>query len=444
MERGLSEGQQLEIKQASGQAVDTLKRALLVVEGANLAQAKLLSWEAFQSQRDSGKLPPNTWVFDSRSKSWQGFNLADAPEAISSVEEVDSVSMVDPTPPTETKEAPVAKVEAKQPAAAQPATDTQKFSKDTVKSTDPMLPEINIFKDNKQHLFYSLKHLQARIDTGFFSLADWGWDDDVNDWVPLSQLLPKIEPLFADESVASADPDSSALKAKVSELEEENRVLKATVERLKQTSEDTSRTTLEKDELRTEVESLQRQLDDSQRRQSQARQDFEEELERQKSAHQIEVDELNQQLSSLRKSFENLEQTAQENERQLEEKSDSLKSSQMTRRQQETTISELEGELEDSRKHGRSLETELEDERKNVADKEERISGQDLRIEELQEELRLARVRVEELESTVSDRTLDAEVTVAKLREHRERLSHLDEQIEAVISRIDKEPKTDG
>lgn len=386
-------------------------------------QGQLWAPEALQQAIEQGTLGAGNWVWDAKTASWSSLvkdaSAADAPQQLTAKEQPPET----PTPDDTASDSPEESISSMASQSVEPAN---------------IVNEINVFKDDKQHIFYSLKHLRARIESGSFSMADWGWDDETDDWVPLSQLLPKISPSFAEEESGSTLIDQQKWLERVEKLEAENSRLKSERDQLKAAASATASATLEKQDIQAEAEQLQRQLEDSQRREARARRDFEQEIKRLKETHQAEIESAQQKTFSLEKAIDDLKEQLTQADRQIQDKSENLKASQMTRKQQESRIHELEGEKEQLQKSVKSLQSDLNLEKKSHEERAESETKLMLKVDDLQQALRDQKQTIEGLESEMADRRNDRELIAAELREHMEKMAQWSGNLDKLASRLDR------
>ncbi|MGB0370868.1 MAG: hypothetical protein ACPGN3_05905 [Opitutales bacterium] len=408
-------------EQSTGKQATQLLPGIYVVDTKSPEKSRLWSAEAFEKAQAAGEFAAGMWAWDAKSTSWRHLSseTLEAPRVLTAET---------PEPPAE--ESPEATPEKTQ--------DSTNFKAQASIEEDTTVNEINVFKDEKQHIFYSLKHLKARIEQGTFSMADWGWDDDSDDWIPLSDLLPKISSKFTEEDSGETAVDNQKWLERVEKLETENSRLRSERDKLKSVASATTNATLEKQDLQAEVEQLQRQLEDSQRREARARREFEQEMGRMKDTHQAEVESLQQKIYSLEKNSDELRENLATSEKTAHEKSDNLKASQMTRKQQETRIEELEGEVEQLKKTVKSLQSDLSLEKKAHEERTDSETRLTTKVDELRETLRERKQRVEALESEIADRNNDRELMAAELREQMDKIAIVSGNLDKVAQRLNR------
>ena len=318
--RPLSQEEQAKLRQQIDQAAVELSPAAYLVSLEQGPEGTLLPHAVFKEKLERADFAPGTWAWDAKSATWRLVKpYAESAEVASlTPESVENKAPAHPASPSPEPDIP------------EPVTETTvRANPPEISSPDPAdtVNEINVFKDDKQHIFYSIKHLRAKIEEGTFSMADWGWDDESDDWIPLSELLPKVSHHFTEESPASS-VDNQKLLERIEKLEAENNQLITERDKLKSAATASASSALEKQDLETEIEQLKRQLEDSQRREARARRDFQDELDRSKQTHQAEVEGLQQKLYTLEKSSDELRETLTQSEKTAQDKSDTLKARQ--------------------------------------------------------------------------------------------------------------------
>ena len=426
--RPLTTEEQGKLRQQTDQNAAELSPAAYVVSLEQAPKGTLLSHAIFKEKLERADFAPGTWAWDAKSAAWrQVKSCADSGEATALKKELT---------PAE------AGVPATTPAAAAPGvvTDT------TADPISPKFPssdradtvnEINVFKDDKQHIFYSINHLRGKIEAGAFSMADWGWDDESDDWIPLSELLPKISHHFMEDT-PTASVDNKKLLERVEKLEAENNQLISERDKLKSAASASASSALERQDLETEIEQLKRQLEDSQRREARGRREFQAELDRSKQTHQAELESLQQKLYTLEKSSDELRDTLTQSEKTAQDKSDTLKASQMTRKQQEARIDELDDTVEGLKSRVKSLQSDLNLERKTLEERTDSETRLNTKVDELQESLREKKQAVEMLESEIADRKNDRDLIAAELREQMDRMATTSANLEKLAQRLDR------
>ena len=425
--RPLSPEEQAKLLQMTDQTAAELSPAAYIVSLGQSPSGSLLSHAVFKDKLERSDFALGTWAWDAKSATWRQVAPHDESSATTPLAAgFPEAASPEPTPALETPES------VNNPS---PTTAAQHFI-----SSDPAdtVNEINVFKDDKQHIFYSLQHLRSKIEEGVFSLADWGWDDESDDWIPLSELLPKISHHFVEEDTAPSSVDSKKLLERVEKLEAENTQLISERDKLKSAATASASSALEKQDLETEMEQLKRQLEDSQRREARARRDFQEELNRAKQTHQAEIETLQQRLYNLEKGSDELRENLSQSEKTAQDKSDSLKASQMTRKQQEARIEELDDTVEELKKSTKTLESDLNLERKTLEERTESETRLAQKVDELQESLRDKKQTIELQKSEMADRKNDRDLIAAELREQMDRMAATSANLEKLAQRLDR------
>ncbi|MEM7672552.1 MAG: hypothetical protein AAF212_04350 [Verrucomicrobiota bacterium] len=409
-------------KRLTGFSVNSLSPGVYVVDLNQAEKSRLWLAEDFERALANQEFSLGSWAWDATSRSWRQLS-SETPKSFESLN--GSPARKDSS-------------DSLNPSSSNAGKNRSKTSPQTSSNDVNTVNEINVFKDEKQHIFYSLKHLKMRIDQGTFSLADWGWDDDSDDWIPLSELLPKIASKFSENETISDSADNQKWLDRLEKLEAENIRLKSERDKLKSVANATTSATLEKQDLQTELEQLQRKLEDSQRREARARREFEQEMTRIKDTHQAEVESLQQKMYSLEKNGDDLRENLASSEKAALEKSDNLKASQMARKQQEARIEELDQEVEQLKKTVKTLQSDLNLEKKAHEERGESEARLTKKLDELKESLREHKQKVEALENEISDRNRDRELMAAELREQMDKIAIVSGNLDKVAQRLNR------
>ena len=153
--RELTSSEASSLKEATGQDAKRLTPGVVVVDLSESPDAKLWAAEAFTEALKSETFAPGSWAWDAKSASWR---------ALSS-ERVEHTHLF-------SKNGPKIEEIGVEPAGVPVSQKTIETSEtESLPLTNPTVYEINIFKDDKQHILYSLKHVCfiAKIFTTIFS-----------------------------------------------------------------------------------------------------------------------------------------------------------------------------------------------------------------------------------------------------------------------------------